>query len=251
MEAVREVVSVLLDAYILITYLKNVLPLFREDISKIWFYAGIAATELLLQFNMYIYGDSLSEMRMVVTTGISLITTFLLCFFFEGSVIYNAAVSVIFQIMALLSEKICVMISVMVSGSGAQTGYPYEITMNLMTKIIMLIMTIIISFVRKRQQEQPLEYNVLMLFTPVFSMLVLIVMPMNSDYVSDNLSFFFVIWIYIAVINIVHSFLVEKLAGSYRAQMQASELETQITYQKQKYIQLGESYKKAVESYTT
>mgnify|MGYP004636026109 FL=1 len=243
MEIIIQLLSTLLDIYILKSYLTTTLGTRKTYIKGFWFYLSMIVTEILLLINTSLFINSTSFLFTITTNMLSLLTTFTLCFFFESKPLYNVASAIIFQIFVLLSEKTCVILSNLLYDRQVLNGYKYEITMNLMSKIILLLFTIMLSILRKKEKHYPAEYNILMLFTPTTSLFVLIAMPIHNDYISNNLSFFFIIWIYIATINIVHSFLVKKLADSYIAKMHASELEKQINYQKEKYLQLGESYK--------
>lgn len=243
MEYIIELLSTLLDIYILISYLNNALIKKKDYINGFWFYFSIILTETLLLVNMSLFVDSTSVFFTVYTNLLSLITTFLLCFFYECKLINKIASAVFFQILVMLSEKICVILSNLIYDEAVLSSYKYEITMNLLSKIILLLFTAIISISGKKHKKYPVEYNILLLFTPVISLFLLIIMPINNDYINNNLSFFSIVWIYIAIINIVHSFLVEKVANNYIEKMHISELEKQVNYQKEKYIQLGESYK--------
>lgn len=243
MDFIIQLLSTLLDIYILKSYLNNTLSNRKDYINGFWFYLSIILTEILLLLNTSLFIDSTSVFFTVSTNILSLITTFLLCFFYESKLLHKIASTVFFQILVMLSEKTCVILSNLIYNKAILSSYKYEITMNLISKIIMLLFTMILSIFRKKHKKYPVEYNVLLLFTPVISLFVLIIMPINNDYINNNLSFFSIVWIYIATITIVHSFLVEKVATNYIEKMHVSELEKQVNYQKEKYIQLGESYK--------
>lgn len=230
--------------FILKTYLTKVSGKIYEQINMTWFYAAIIAAEFILQINTAFLVDSSSRTSMFITTCISLTTTFFLCFFFKTNFLQKVIAAAVFQIAVLLSENICVIIAALLY-KGSLTGYKYDISMNLMSKIILLIFVYFLSFIKKGRQDHPAEYTLLMLFTPILSLCLLILMPLNNNYIHANVSFYSIIWIYIAVINIVHSALVEKLADSYASKGYTSALEKQLHYQKEKYTQLGESYKKS------
>lgn len=243
METIIQIISSLLDMFILETYLTKTTGRIKEGIRKAWFWLAILAVEIILQVNTAVLVDSSSRLSILVTNLISLLTTFFLCFFLDTGILQKVIFSAIFQTAALISENICVTISSLLY-SGTLTGYEYDISMNLMSKIILLIFTILLSFMKKDRPKHPKEYSVLMLFTPILTVCLLALMPLNRDYINSHISFFSIIWIYIAVINIVHTTLVERLADSYASRMYASALEKQLVYQKEKYTQLGESYKK-------
>ena len=57
------------------------------------------------------------------------------------------------------------------------------------------------------------------------------------------MSFYVVVWIFLTLLNVIYLTLIEKLSESYNNKMIAEELQRQLIYQKEKYIQLGESYK--------
>ena len=111
-----------------------------------------------------------------------------LCFFLDTGILQKVIFSAIFQTAALISENICVTISSLLY-SGTLTGYEYDISMNLMSKIILLIFTILLSFMKKDRPKHPKEYSVLMLFTPILTVCLLALMPLNRDYINSHISF--------------------------------------------------------------
>ena len=221
METIIQIISSLLDMFILETYLTKTTGRIKEGIRKAWFWLAILAVEIILQVNTAVLVDSSSRLSILVTNLISLLTTFFLCFFLDTGILQKVIFSAIFQTAALISENICVTISSLLY-SGTLTGYEYDISMNLMSKIILLIFTILLSFMKKDRPKHPKEYSVLMLFTPILTVCLLALMPLNRDYINSHISFFSIIWIYIAVINIVHTTLVERLADSYASRVYAS-----------------------------
>ena len=122
--------------------------------------------------------------------------------------------------------------------------YSYMITMNLMSKLFLLLFVLFYNIITKKTyRDYPTVYNLLLLIAPVLSLLMLIIMPLSKDYIYTNLSFFVAVWIFMTLLNIIYLTLTEKLAESYNSKILSEELQRQLNYQKEKYIQLGESYK--------
>ena len=141
--------------FILETYLTKTTGRIKEGIRKAWFWLAILAVEIILQVNTAVLVDSSSRLSILVTNLISLLTTFFLCFFLDTGILQKVIFSAIFQTAALISENICVTISSLLY-SGTLTGYEYDISMNLMSKIILLIFTILLSFMKKdRPKPEP------------------------------------------------------------------------------------------------
>ena len=152
--------------------------------------------------------------------------------------------SIVFQIMVLLSERLCLIIAYFMYPSDITNEYSYTITMNLMSKLFLLIFVLLYAIIcGKTDRQYPAVYNLLLIITPILSLIVLIIMPLSKDYIYSNMSFFVSVWIFLTLLNMIYLTLTEKLAESYNNKMIAEELQRQLNYQKEKYIQLGESYK--------
>ena len=180
----------------------------------------------------------------IVNTAISIITTFFLCFFITNKILTIISASIIFQIMVLLSERLCLIISYFIYPSKITNEYSYTITMNLMSKLFLLIFVLLFTILwRKSYRQYPAAYNILLFITPILSLSILVIMPLSNDYIYSNMSFYVAVWIFLTLLNVIYLILIEKLSESYNNKMAAEELKRQLIYQKEKYIQLGESYK--------
>lgn len=246
METILIILSSLLDMIILKSFLTNYFKKPKTHLQTILLYISICFIEILLLLSSEFLSNINSESYIITITNstISIITTFFLCFFFTKNYISMLGASIVFQIMVLLSERLCLILSYFIYPSEITNKYTYVISMNLMSKIILLIFTLLYNILMKKTYHRyPVVYNILLLITPVISLCILILMPLSKDYIYSNISFFAIIWGFITFLNIIYLILTEKIIDNYNNEIIYQALQKQLNYQKDKYIQLGESYK--------
>lgn len=246
MESIILIFSSILDIFILKTFLTHFLGRPKAGLPPYLFYISICFVEVLLLINMQVLtiANTASYTITIVNSAISIITTFFLCFLITNKILTILSASIVFQIMVLLSERLCLIISYFMYQSEITNEYSYTITMNLMSKLFLLIFVLLFTIIcRKSYRQYPAAYNILLFITPILSLSVLIIMPLSKDYIYSNMSFYVVVWIFLTLLNVIYLTLIEKLSESYNNKMIAEELQRQLIYQKEKYIQLGESYK--------
>ena len=95
MNIVLSFVSALLDVYILKKYLDGTLKHLKESIPYYVFLIALLCSEALLLFNMKLFVNFSSNISALITSIISITTTFLLCFFYESTIKKNALLSII------------------------------------------------------------------------------------------------------------------------------------------------------------
>ncbi|MCR5700692.1 MAG: GHKL domain-containing protein [Lachnospiraceae bacterium] len=246
METLLLIFSSILDIFILKTFLTHALCKPKTALASHLFHISIVLVEVILIVNMQLLSQLTSESYIlgIINSSISIITTIFLCCFMTKKITKIISLSVIFQIMVLLSERFCLIISYFMYSNEITDEYSYMITMNLMSKLFLLLFVLFYNIITKKTyRDYPTVYNLLLLIAPVLSLLMLIIMPLSKDYIYTNLSFFVAVWIFMTLLNIIYLTLTEKLAESYNSKILSEELQRQLNYQKEKYIQLGESYK--------
>lgn len=236
-----------LDAFILSIYLKYYLGKRNLHSPSFIFYLSVIGIELLLTANDYFFVIVNSHISMIITSVISIITTSLLCLFYThkpGQILFC---SILFQVMILLSEQICTLI---ISHTSADISsldqHQYRLTMNLLSDMILLIMVMLFSLVfMKNFRSYPFEFNILLLVTPVLSILILIFAPRDSKTTVLHFQFYELLCLSVGILNVTNEWLLERTAQSYSDHLKLIRLTQQIQYQQEKYLQLSESYKNA------
>jgi hypothetical protein len=246
MNIVLSFVSALLDVYILKKYLDGTLKHLKESIPYYVFLIALLCSEALLLFNMKLFVNFSSNISALITSIISITTTFLLCFFYESTIKKNVYIALSFQLFVIISEMICLLISHLLPASffSPEGSKSFVYSMNTLSKIILFIMVIIsYKISSKKDDNSPLEINLLLFITPVLSCFLIVIMPKNLKVISNNKYFFEFFIVFISILNILNNYLLNKTSESYSNQILNIELNNQINYQKNKYAQLSESYK--------
>jgi len=237
--------SCIFDMFILKTYLDAMLNRFKGYIKPAYFYLTLLASELVLAINLRYLAAISSTESIFISSVISITTTMLLCLFYTSSIKKVIFTSLLFQIIVLLSEYLCSFLYRLVS-SGISLKIDeqqYLYTMNFLSKIALLIIVLAISVWRNKDDEDVKhEYTVLNFVTPVFSVVLLIIMPNNETVVASNRDFFELLIIFIAMLNIINNYFLRKLSVTHKDDLHNLELKKQLEYQKEKYSQLSESY---------
>ena len=141
MESIILIFSSILDIFILKTFLTHFLGRPKAGLPPYLFYISICFVEVLLLINMQVLtiANTASYTITIVNSAISIITTFFLCFLITNKILTILSASIVFQIMVLLSERLCLIISYFMYQSEITNEYSYTITMNLMSKLFLLI----------------------------------------------------------------------------------------------------------------
>lgn len=247
METFIEPLSVLLDAIILTSYLYNYFGAIHNRIKKFFFFTAIILTELLLELNMQFTNNLSSNKAVIVTAVISVITTMALCLFYTKKIRVILFVAIIFQMFAAISEQVCVIIyNYFIKGDYQIDTAQLYITMNFMSKFVLYIMIMLFTFVWKRKlKSNSVPYNLLIYVTPVISIIIYILIPMDAETISSNRTFYISLCTFIAILNIVNFCLLNILTSSIKASYSNILLNNQIHYQNEKYTQISESYKRS------
>lgn len=244
-EIITNASSCFLDAFALIIYLKHCLRNRDGRIPSFLFYLTVLGVELLLTANDYFFVTVNSITSMIITSAVSILTTGLLCLFYThrpGQILFCA---ISFQVLVLLSEQICTLITIHTPvDMSSLDKHQYQLTMNLLSDVILLIMVIAFSLLFMRNFcKYPPELNFLLFVTPVLSVFILIFAPRDHQTISLHSRFYEFLCLSIGMLNVINEWLLERIAESYADRLKLARLTQQIQYQQEKYLQLSESYK--------
>ena len=112
------------------------------------------------------------------------------------------------------------------------------------SEFLFVLMLIIISFFwNRKKRSYSFEYNVILIFTPVVSIIIISIISMNNIIQPDDIMAHTVILFCIVLLNIINYVMIEKSASIISMKEQNRNMQRQIEYQKEKYRQLNTSYK--------
>lgn len=234
----------LLDMLIITIFLDNMF-LGQKRYSNVSYYFALCVVEFLLFLNEYLVKTVPMPYAKAITMGISLATTFFLCFFYKSSWRGKILATCIFQMLVSVGEIIFTYLISVINPDFLKVknmNLLYN-TMNNGSKVVLLILCLSIVFVRKRNSIiSRWNYNMLLFSTPIITLAIYCILPLKKVYAEDAV-FYNLLFISLAVLNVINFILIKNNQAFVAMKFANTQMEQQIRFQKEKYEQLSESYR--------
>lgn len=234
----------LLDMLIITIFLDNMF-LGQKRYSNVSYYLFLCVAELMLFLNEYLVKTVNMPYAKAITMGISLFTTFFLCFFYKSSWQGKILATCIFQMLVSVGEIIFTYLISVINPDFLKVknmNLLYN-TMNNGSKVVLLILCLSIVFVRKRESIiSRWNYNMLLFSTPIITLAIYCILPLKKVYAEDAV-FYNLLFISLAVLNVINFILIKNNQAFVAMKFANTQMEQQIRFQKEKYEQLSESYR--------
>lgn len=234
----------LLDMLIITIFLDNMF-LGQKRYSNVSYYLFLCVAELMLFLNEYLVKTVNMPYAKAITMGISLFTTFFLCFFYKSSWQGKILATCIFQMLVSVGEIIFTYLISVINPDFLKVknmNLLYN-TMNNGSKVVLLILCLSIVFVRKRDSIiSRWNYNMLLFSTPIITLAIYCILPLKKVYAEDAV-FYNLLFISLAVLNVINFILIKNNQAFVAMKFANTQMEQQIGFQKEKYEQLSESYR--------
>lgn len=177
----------LLDMLIITIFLDNMF-LGQKRYSNVSYYLFLCVAELMLFLNEYLVKTVNMPYAKAITMGISLFTTFFLCFFYKSSWQGKIFATCIFQMLVSVGEIIFTYLISVINPDFLKVknmNLLYN-TMNNGSKVVLLILCLSIVFVRKRNSIiSRWNYNMLLFSTPIITLAIYCILPLKKVYAED------------------------------------------------------------------
>ena len=183
MDTIITSLTYLFDIFILYVYLTGVMPGRKKEVSNIFFLGGFVVTELALLGCELLTIRLDSSYTLYVNSAVSILSTFALCFFFQSTLRHKIFVSLMFQVLVLLSENILSTILDMINPEWLQSTVFREqiLYLNLSSKCILFLLCLLFStFYMLYFKKTSVEYQILNFTTPVVSLIILLSVPLSD-----------------------------------------------------------------------
>lgn len=234
----------LLEMLIITIFLDNMF-LGQKRYSNVSYYLFLCVAELMLFLNEYLVKTVNMPYAKAITMGISLFTTFFLCFFYKSSWQGKILATCIFQMLVSVGEIIFTYLISVINPDFLKVknmNLLYN-TMNNGSKVVLLILCLSIVFVRKRNSIiSRWNYNMLLFSTPIITLAIYCILPLKKVYAEDAV-FYNLLFISLAVLNVINFILIKNNQAFVAMKFANTQMEQQIRFQKEKYEQLSESYR--------
>lgn len=247
MQYILNIITYIFDAFILSTFLNatqgKVNPKYKIHYLFALFFSELTiyANELLISN----YGLP-SFVSSFATAFISIMTTFVLCLFFDSSLKQKILAIFSFQFLATFGEWMFSALILLIYPdilSVDSTSMIYSV-MNIGSKVVLFFLCLLvhISF-RKRSHDVTAEYTMLLLTTPIITCFLF---ASSLPYIITDeqaCSHGRILLICMIVLNIMNYILIQQAQSSAHAIYSNRGLQQQLNFQKDKYRQLCEAYR--------
>lgn len=233
------------DLFLILTFYNNTLQYRKENVPGFIFYGSYCIMEVLLFANEKVTVFLSEDQSYILTVLVSFLTLFGLTFLYQISMRHRLFSAIIFQFLAILGETVFTMLMGMIRPSIFSIyDSSLIVIMNLGSKVVLFLLALIVSFFWKHKSfDQNLNYHIFILSTPLVSLIVMLFTPIEDIIIGANRTFFLCLYISLAILNILNYWLLNKCFQQEQALHRLHQMEMQIAYQKEKYIQLGAAYK--------
>lgn len=233
------------DLFLILTFFNNVLQHRKKQVSLFVFYGSYCVMETVLFASEMMSASLSGNERFMLATSVSLLTSYALTFLYQSPMRHRLFAVLIFQVLAVLGEMIFTMLMAMIRPSiFTASDASFAIMMNLGSKAALFFFILIVSFFWNRRLfvRNP-NYHIFILTTPLVSLVTMLLVPIEDIMTGNNRTFFLCLYIALALLNILNHWLINKSFQQEKALYRLRQMEMQIAYQKERYVQLGAAYK--------
>ena len=239
-----DILSSIIDLLLLLVYLNNNLKTRNKNVPTILFYASFVATECILIINQFSFYSFTKHFSIPTTMLLSLFSTFALCFLYKTTLYRKIICTVIFQLFVMLSEyTFTILIQITSPGILNQLTSALVTLVNFGSKMVLFLFILVFAIFSKRDKKSNFEYHMFSLVTPVISLIIFGIMPTRKFFIKEFTSYDVIIFPCIIILNITNYLILERIKYTHGLELKNSQLEQQLNFQQDKYLQLSAAYK--------
>ena len=242
MYAAISLTGYILDMLTLYAYLNGILKV--RGRRYIFFYPALLLVELLLYVNDTIIANHNSNSTsLIITTILSMTGTFCLTLFFDCRIMDKIFAAICYQVFAAFSEILFTIIIRAIDPAVLDTADSLKLLneMSSGSKILLFILVLLSDIFWRRKEKNPVEYNLLLLTTPVITLVIFLVLPSQEE----DVIVYTTVTLGLLVLNIINFILINRIYSAITSMNRVTALEKQVNFQTDKYAQLSESYKQS------
>lgn len=235
----------IMDMLIITVYLQGILKRKKKNFRL--YYLVLIISEAILFINDHTMAQHALSQTTYFTVIISFIGVFALTMFFDCKMISRLFTAVCFQVYTAISEALFTIIVERIN-PDFMTITDHLLLIDIMSsgsKVILFIIVLFSGIFWRHKNKNPIEYNALLMITPVISLVIYSVLPLQDISSGKNNIMYTSIILGLLILNIANYFLINRVYAIIQAKAKNYELQRQIQLQNEKYTQLSESYKQS------
>ncbi len=243
-DIIINITSSIFDMFIVLIYYSKMFINRKDNINNIVFFSGYILMEVVLNIAMIVNMNIHTPLRVLFNFVVSVLTLYLISLFYNTHTIHRIFVVISFQVYFFLSEIILMLGFNSIFTLIGTEYYINDYIYNFLSKMVCFVLIIITYLiVRRKNTNYTIHYNLLILSTPVISILTLIALSYPS---MDNVSFQaiqFASVLGLTFLNIINFYLLENIIKAKELSFKEQNLLQQIQYQSEKYDMIRTAYR--------
>lgn len=238
------ILSYITDMLLIFVYMNKVFRTRKPSIPKSIFYISFIASESALMINQVFFLNPNKQISIIATSFISIFSIFALCFLYETNLRKKIIYTIIFQLFSGMSEYTIILFIRMVNKSIFHNETSHFVSIaSFCSKIILFLLIIIFTMFLDSDIKSNFEYHIFSLITPIISLIILNSLPLKKVFADDIAYYDFVLLPCIIILNITNYLILERIKYTHGLELKNSQLEQQLNFQQDKYLQLSAAYK--------
>ena len=245
----------ILDLFIKLTFLDGIFGKSKRKISVVPYMMFLIAAEILPYINSVYKAQtngSFPFLFTVITCLISTLLVFLLTLLYDAAWSLRLFSSVFFFLLMFMVETLFTVLLEYANPEILMAGIPnsyLSVYLDFGSKLALFLLTLIVTAFRNTRdgKKENVFYNILLCMAPVFTLILIVILPLNNVIIdiiqTGNVSFLFILFISVCFMNITDYLLIEKIKSANELENNFRNMEQQMKFQREKYVQLGSYYK--------
>ena len=237
-----EAFSYIFDISLLIFYMNIFLKDCKKNIPQPIYFLSFAATEIFLYFTTTAYSGNSIYIRTTINISLGIATTLLLTCLYSTHILNRLFIAISFQVICSTIEIVIgIFFTYFVNNEDKFIYLPQlEPYILLVSKIVSLVIIIAIDIMwHRKNKKHSLTYNLLILITPVISLIITV----STPYYLYPVDTILITYIGLIVLNILNYHLLDNVLQVAHLNEVKIQLEQQVAFQAEKYQQISSAYR--------
>lgn len=232
------------NLFMMITFLDGILGRQKRKVAPLLYMSGFIAAETLS------YAVSHFDVSFPLYYCSILVLLFLLTLLYDADWSTRILVSVLFPIFTFLGELLFVSAYQFLNPEILNISTTYSpVLLQFGAKLGLFFLIIVgIAFWEKWILKlKVMKYNISLSLIPIFTMSIIITLPLKTVLVvgdrTVNFRFFFLLFSSFLIMNVAIFQWIKEMKSANKLKLEYKNMEQQVTYQREKYMQLSANYK--------
>ena len=243
MKLILDIIFDVFDMFVMLVYMNRMLNGKRKRINVFLYLLLFVFIDLIPIKINNLFPHPLSGFNQIIIIFINILAFYIISLLHEGSFKQYIFTALLLEILIIVSDYITtILISIIIKDLSTLTDN--QITLiSLLCEIILFLIVLVVTSLNKRNRNHSFEYNILLLTTPIISIVLLSLISVNDMIYADSNNFYFTYIICIVVLNSINYIMLENSARYSLIKLQNTNMQQQIILQREKYKQLNYAYR--------